>query len=106
MPIRFGLLGLGRSPPRSAVPGRLRLGVLLILRGMRNRRKTPVLSEEIEVTTIPAEVLPGGPLAEQWQNAYADYLEADSDEALGSAIGRMEALGMRNVTGHIETSGD
>ena len=69
----------------------------------RNRTEQPHLSDEVAVTTIPESVLPGGPDAEAWQNAYADWLESEEGTAAHEdALNRMEALGMRTVTGRVE----
>lgn len=75
----------------------------------RRNRKQPtgesLLTEEVEVTSIPASVLPGGPDAEAWQEAWADLMEAEEGTAeADDAIRRLEALGMRTDTGRVEIS--
>lgn len=66
---------------------------------MKSRRQQPLSDEPITVTTIPESCYPGGEHAEEWQNAYADLLEAGDEEARAAAIARMRELGMEDVTG-------
>lgn len=68
------------------------------------RSKTKQAGAEIgpvEISTIPESVLPGGEYAEDWQNAYADFLEAPDDDARDAAVARMEELGMETTTGNL-----
>lgn len=56
----------------------------------------------VQVSTIPRSVLPGEEYAEDWQNAWADFLEAPDDDARDAAVARMEELGMETTTGNLK----
>lgn len=70
-------------------------------RGRKQHRGGQGQSEVVTVTTIPESCLPGRPDAAAWQNAYADWMEASTDEEQAEALEKMRELGMQDVTGRI-----
>ena len=70
----------------------------------KQRKQQPLIDEEVTVTTIPESCLPGGEDAEAYQNAFADLLEARSDDDKAAAMARLRELGMEDITGRIVTA--
>ena len=68
------------------------------------RKQKPLIDEEVTVTTIPESCMEGGEDAEAYQNAFADLLEARSDDDKAAAMARLRELGMEDITGRIVTA--
>ena len=73
---------------------------------MKLRRRDPEPTEfgPVEVSTIPESCLPGGVNAEKWQDAFADYLEATTDDEQALAYSRMVECGLETTTGMVSVT--